>query len=112
MELASAPTGNIYRSILDQAGTPIEVQQRLIRHSNATIAMNADGNASLRAARRDAKKHPSSSLENKVDWPDARGLRLPHKSGSRNGDAVATDRGGHIILAALTRGAISISRKT
>jgi integrase len=38
-----------YRSLLDEAGAPIGVQQKLMRHSNVATTMNVYGNASLKA---------------------------------------------------------------
>lgn len=38
-----------YRSLLDETGAPIGVQQKLMRHSNVAATMNVYGNASLRA---------------------------------------------------------------
>ena len=41
-----------YRSLLDETGAPIGVQQKLMRHSNVATTMNVYGNASLRAKQR------------------------------------------------------------
>ena len=38
-----------YRSFLDETGTPVGVQQKLMRNSNVATTMNMYGNASLRA---------------------------------------------------------------
>lgn len=38
-----------YRSLLDETGAPVGVQQRLMRHSNVATTMNVYGNAALRA---------------------------------------------------------------
>ena len=38
-----------YRSLLDETGAPIGVQQKLMRHSNVATTMNVYGNATLRA---------------------------------------------------------------
>jgi integrase len=38
-----------YRSLLDETGAPIGVQQKLMRHSNVATTMNVYGGASLRA---------------------------------------------------------------
>lgn len=38
-----------YRSLLEDTGAPIGVQQRLMRHSNVSTTMNVYGNATLRA---------------------------------------------------------------
>jgi len=38
-----------YRSLLDEAGAPIGVQQKLMRHSNVATTMNVYGNSTLRA---------------------------------------------------------------
>jgi integrase len=38
-----------YRSLLDETGAPIGVQQKLMRHANVSTTMNVYGNASLRA---------------------------------------------------------------
>jgi integrase len=38
-----------YRSLLDETGAPIGVQQKLMRHSNVATTMNVYGSASLRA---------------------------------------------------------------
>ncbi|HEV2484720.1 MAG TPA: tyrosine-type recombinase/integrase [Terracidiphilus sp.] len=38
-----------YRSLLDETGAPIGVQQKLMRHSNVATTMNVYGNASLKA---------------------------------------------------------------
>jgi integrase len=38
-----------YRSLLDETGVPIGVQQKLMRHSNVATTMKLYGNASLRA---------------------------------------------------------------
>jgi integrase len=38
-----------YRSLLDETGAPIGVQQKLMRHSNMATTMNVYGNACLRA---------------------------------------------------------------
>jgi integrase len=38
-----------YRSLLDETGAPIGVQQKLMRHSNVSTTMNVYGNATLRA---------------------------------------------------------------
>jgi integrase len=38
-----------YRSLLDETGAPIGVQQKLMRHANVSTTMNVYGNATLRA---------------------------------------------------------------
>nr|WP_285288961.1 tyrosine-type recombinase/integrase [Alloacidobacterium dinghuense] len=38
-----------YRSLLDETGAPIGVQQNLMRHSNVATTMNVYGNSTLRA---------------------------------------------------------------
>lgn len=38
-----------YRSLLDETGAPIGVQQKLMRHSNVATTMNIYGNATLKA---------------------------------------------------------------
>jgi integrase len=38
-----------YRSLLDETGAPVGVQQKLMRHSNVATTMNVYGNASLRS---------------------------------------------------------------
>jgi integrase len=38
-----------YRSLLDETGAPIGVQQKLMRHSNVATTMNIYGNAALKA---------------------------------------------------------------
>ena len=38
-----------YRSLLDETGAPIGVQQKLMRHSNVSTTMNVYGNSTLRA---------------------------------------------------------------
>jgi integrase len=38
-----------YRSLLDETGAPMGVQQKLMRHSNVSTTMNVYGNSSLRA---------------------------------------------------------------
>jgi len=38
-----------YRSLLDETGAPVGVQQKLMRHSNVATTMNVYGNASLKA---------------------------------------------------------------
>ncbi|HZL51295.1 MAG TPA: site-specific integrase [Terracidiphilus sp.] len=38
-----------YRALLDEAGAPVGVQQKLMRHSNVATTMNVYGNASLKA---------------------------------------------------------------
>jgi len=38
-----------YRSLIDEAGAPIGVQQKLMRHSNAATTMNVYDNSTLRA---------------------------------------------------------------
>jgi integrase len=38
-----------YRSLLDETGAPIGVQQKLMRHANVSTTMNVYGNSSLRA---------------------------------------------------------------
>ena len=38
-----------YRSLLDETGAPIGVQQKLMRHSNVATTMNVYGNATVRA---------------------------------------------------------------
>jgi integrase len=38
-----------YRSLLDETGAPVGVQQKLMRHSNVATTMNVYGSASLRA---------------------------------------------------------------
>jgi integrase len=40
-----------YRSLLDETGAPIGVQQKLMRHSNVATTMNVYGKASLKAKR-------------------------------------------------------------
>lgn len=37
-----------YRSLLDETGAPIGVQQKLMRHSNVATTMKVYGNATLR----------------------------------------------------------------
>ncbi|HEY6340943.1 MAG TPA: tyrosine-type recombinase/integrase [Bryobacteraceae bacterium] len=38
-----------YRSLLDEAGAPVGVQQKLMRHSNVATTMNVYGKSTLRA---------------------------------------------------------------
>jgi integrase len=38
-----------YRSLLDETGAPIGVQQKLTRHANVATTMNICGNSTLRA---------------------------------------------------------------
>jgi integrase len=38
-----------YRSLLDETGAPVGVQQKLMRHSNVATTMNVYGNASSKA---------------------------------------------------------------
>lgn len=38
-----------YRSLLDETGAPIGVQQKLMRHANVATTMNVYGNSTLRA---------------------------------------------------------------
>jgi integrase len=38
-----------YRSLLDETGAPIGVQQKLMRHSNVSTTMNIYGNSTLKA---------------------------------------------------------------
>jgi integrase len=38
-----------YRSLLDETGAPVGVQQRLMRHANVSTTMNTYGNAALKA---------------------------------------------------------------
>jgi integrase len=38
-----------YRSLLDETGAPIGVQQKLMRHANVATTMNIYGNSTLRA---------------------------------------------------------------
>jgi integrase len=38
-----------YRSLLDETGAPIGVQQKLMRHANVSTTMNVYGSSSLRA---------------------------------------------------------------
>ena len=38
-----------YRSLLDETGAPIGVQQKLMRHSNVATTMNVYGNSTLQA---------------------------------------------------------------
>jgi integrase len=38
-----------YRSLLDETGAPIGVQQKLMRHANVSTTMNVYGNATMRA---------------------------------------------------------------
>jgi integrase len=38
-----------YRSLLDETGAPIGVQQKLMRHANVSTTMNVYGNSTLRA---------------------------------------------------------------
>ena len=38
-----------YRSLLDETGAPIGVQQKLMRHSNVATTMNIYGNSTLKA---------------------------------------------------------------
>jgi integrase len=38
-----------YRSLLDETGAPVGVQQKLMRHSNVATTMNVYGNSTLRA---------------------------------------------------------------
>lgn len=40
---------NGYRSLLDETGASVGVQQKLMRHSNVATTMNVYGNATLRA---------------------------------------------------------------
>jgi integrase len=40
-----------YRSLLDETGAPVGVQQKLMRHSNVATTMNVYGNSTLRAKR-------------------------------------------------------------
>ena len=37
-----------YRSLLDETGAPVGVQQKLMRHSNVATTMNVYGNSTLR----------------------------------------------------------------
>ena len=38
-----------YRSLLDETGAPVGVQQKLMRHSNVATTMNVYGNSTLKA---------------------------------------------------------------
>jgi len=38
-----------YRSLLDETGAPVGVQQKLMRHSNVATTMNVNGNSTLKA---------------------------------------------------------------
>lgn len=38
-----------YRSLLDETGAPIGVQQKLMKHANVSTTMNVYGNSTLRA---------------------------------------------------------------
>jgi integrase len=38
-----------YRSLLDESGAPIGVQQKLMRHANVATTMNVYGNSTLKA---------------------------------------------------------------
>ncbi len=38
-----------YRSLLDETGAPIGVEQKLMRHSNVATTMNVYGNSTLQA---------------------------------------------------------------
>lgn len=54
-----------YRSLLDQTGAPVAVQQKLMRHSNVATTMNIYGNASLKA-----KRQANSKVVEMVIVPD------------------------------------------
>ena len=55
-----------YRSLLDEAGAPIGVQQKLMRHSNVATTMNVYGNSTLRA-KQDANSKVVKMLIQKKD---------------------------------------------
>jgi integrase len=38
-----------HRSMLDETGAPVGVQQKLMRHANVSTTMNVYGNASIKA---------------------------------------------------------------
>jgi integrase len=50
-----------YRSLLDEAGAPIGVQQKLMRHSNVATIMNVYGNSSCGRSRMPTARLSKSS---------------------------------------------------
>ena len=45
LDLAGTPFRHTYRSLLDETGAPVGVQQKLMRHSNVATTMNVYGNS-------------------------------------------------------------------
>ena len=64
-----------YRSLLDETGAPIGVQQKLMRHSNVATTMNVYGSATLRA-----KQQANSKVVQMV---------MPHKRPLAEDQAIA-----------------------
>ena len=56
-----------YRSLLDEAGAPIGVQQKLMRHSNVATTMNVYGNPTLRAKQDANSKVVKMLIHAKID---------------------------------------------
>lgn len=57
-----------YRSLLDETGAPIGVQQKLMRHSNVATTMNVYGNSTLRA-----KQDANSKVVQMLIYPKPEG---------------------------------------
>lgn len=45
-----------YRGFMGETGTPIDAQQKLMRHANVSTTMNVYGNGSLRAKKEASSK--------------------------------------------------------
>lgn len=60
-----------YRSLLDETGAPIGVQQKLMRHSNVATTMNVYGNATIRAKQEANSKVVQMVMAQKQEQPKA-----------------------------------------
>jgi len=59
-----------YRSLLDETGAPIGVQQKLMRHSNVSTTMNAYGNATMRAKQQANSKVVQMAMNKEASQAD------------------------------------------
>ena len=65
-----------YRSLLDDTGAPIGVQQKLMRHSNVATTMNVYGNATTKAKQQANSKVVQMVLAQRQEKPHADSQRV------------------------------------
>jgi integrase len=65
-----------YRSLLDETGAPIGVQQKLMRHSNVATTMNIYGNATLKAKQKANSKVVQMVIPQPRPQPEPRAVAV------------------------------------